>query len=192
MPKLVKKNGPKRTSGSRIPDLVRLRTTFGPGATEVRRLTYFISAAVGAGGVLPAINAAYMRANSPEWASYAARWTQYRMLKICVRFVLYSAPVGSTPNTAFGLGVAATDRSGTLALPVTNAAVWAMAGAKAFLLQPTNTPSVYSAKAIDLEDQNYTSVSVSSTAFQVFLATSAAAANSALAIEFIVEFKGSQ
>jgi len=187
--KKLSKNGGRSV---RIPDLVRVKSTFGPGATEVRRLTYFIRQAPNGNGLLPAINAAYMRANCPEWASYAARWTQYRMLQIRLCFTLWQMVAGVTPTFVNDLGVVATDRSGILALPTTIGAVFGMAGAKAFLMLPTSVPCRYVARAIDLEDQNYTPVSVSSTAFQVFVATSTVSPSTVLAIEFMVEFKGSQ
>jgi len=192
MPKTQHK--PSKNGGrvARIPDLVRVRANFGPGATEVRRLTYFIRQSPNGNGLLPAINAAYMRANCPEWASYAARWTQYRLLEIRLCFTLWQMVAGVTPTFVNDLGVVATDRSGILALPTTIGAVFAMAGAKTFLMLPTSVPSRYKARAIDLEDQNYSPVSVSSTAFQVFVATSSSSPATALAIEFMVEFKGSQ
>jgi hypothetical protein len=165
-------------------------------ASEFRRMTVTGPLTTNAAGLATfPVNVAYLRSNSTEWASYAARFTEYRLLKIRVHLTqsVYTGP-GNANNTNF---VIYTDRSGILAGATTSNAAYAYSGARAFNVPFTgHSPITYSDSAIDLEDQLYTAVGTSSVDFAVVIfylnASQVSQTVMQFYIEFMVEFKGTQ
>jgi hypothetical protein len=81
----------------------------GQSQSELRRITYSAQVSTnGAGFHSLLVGSAYMRANGVEWASYAARFTEYRILGVRLR--LTTAP-GETGLD--GPVLLAVDNSGT-------------------------------------------------------------------------------
>jgi len=160
---------------------------------EQRRLTYFVGITTTAGGLaFFQVNSALLRSSSAEWASYAARFTEYRILGLKIHVM--TSP-GGTLATNQGFCIIAQDQSGTLATPTTTAAMWGLADSRVWNLDDTLPRGiVYTAKAVDLEDLNYTAVTTSSTTFQVFVhITGLASTQIASAfLEWCVEFKSPQ
>lgn len=134
------------------------------------------------------ISSTILRASTTEWAQYALRWTEYRIIRIKVHFVPYTGNVYQL--------VMFVDRSGVASISTMSAA-WASNGAKIY--NGTNNTmkcAVMSGLAQDLEEQNFAPVGTNSTTFSVQVAcqgfTAAVLPLGALYYEFMVEFKGSQ
>jgi hypothetical protein len=131
--------------------------------------------------------------STTEWASYAARWTEARVLELRLSFLPFGASVAANPNDAAAAVVAA-DRSGALAVPTTFGQVWALADPTLFTDQMVK-PTRYSVRAIDLEDQDFQPVTSLAATFAAQYAASSASASSTilfLSTDFLVEFKGTQ
>jgi hypothetical protein len=132
-------------------------------------------------------------ANAAEWANLAAVYVQYRTLEIRLTIV----PLGSTTsvNPAQTVLIFGTDRAGTLAVPTSYATVWGLQAPKVHTLQCVK-PCVYSARAIDLEDQDFTPVASPVSLFAVqFAMNNPGTLSTGLAyllIDYVVEFKGNQ
>jgi len=165
-----------------------------PGATEIRRCTSVpgvlstTASAVLFGRVLS--NAA---TSSTEWANYAVRYVEARVLAVRLNFLPFGTSSAAAPMDVVA-GVIATDRSGALSTPTSWGQVWALADPRPFTDQMVK-PFTYQAQAIDLEDQDYQPVGALGATFSVLYAVSAQVGNSAclfLATDFLVEFKGPQ
>jgi hypothetical protein len=132
-------------------------------------------------------------ANAVEWSNLAAVYVQYRTIEIRVTIVV----LGSTTSVAAqqSLLVFGTDRSGILAAPSSYATVWGLQAPKVHTLQCVK-PCVYTARAIDLEDQDFTPVGAPVSMFAVHMAINNAGTLStgiAYALyDYVVEFKGNQ
>lgn len=167
----------------------------GQSQSELRRITFnALLTTNGAGFNSLLIGSTYLRANGVEWASYAARFTEYRILGVRVHLTSAPGQLGSgiEPEGPLLLSV---DNSGTLAAPTTIAAVWGMAKPKLFNLNTTSArPIEYAARAIDLEDMNFTAVGVNAATFQVILAANSGATTNygQLFVEWAVEFRSTQ
>jgi hypothetical protein len=191
------KSGKKSSRASRNQQLAPLvrgpnwNKVAGQSQSELRRITYSAQVSTnGAGFHSLLVGSAYMRANGVEWASYAARFTEYRILG--VRLYLTTAP-GETGLD--GPVLLAVDNSGVLGAPTTIAQVWGMAKSKLFNINTTSPrPIEYAARAIDLEDMNFTAVGVNATTFQAILAaqSSFSLAYGYLFVEWAVEFRSTQ
>jgi len=183
--KLIKKKGN---------DWVNLKNIRPISKTEIRRITYIMNGTVSAGTFdLVSLSPATFIANATEWASYIARYQEYRFLAIAVHV---SATTAATSIPSSGGIICATDRSGTASNPGSGAALWALDAAKVFESNYTNKEMIrYEVKAIDLEDQNYTPVANTSTPFQLFVGLDLSAASTTsfrYYCEALVEFKGTK
>jgi hypothetical protein len=163
------------------------------GSREIRRLTYSGQlTANGAGFVGANFNAAYVRANAVEWANYAARFTEYRLLGTRVHI---TQPFVVATGLEGGSVIMSTDESGAATTPTSLQLAWQQGNAKVFNLdQTTPKPITYSARAVDLEDQDFTPVGISATTFQIFLAVNGGVSSIVCQffIEFSVEFRSPQ
>jgi hypothetical protein len=139
-------------------------------------------------------------ANAIEWSNLAAIYVQYRVIEIIVTLIpLQPFALSAGVNTAAlgqGVVIAGTDRSGVLAVLSSYATVWGLTNPKAFTTQ-TIKPIRYRAKAIDLEDQNFTAVGAPQSLFSVQYALNFNPVSTTLPAlyqlnEFVVEFKGAQ
>jgi hypothetical protein len=139
-------------------------------------------------------------ANAAEWANLAAIYVQYRVIEIIITLVpfqssAYAAGVNSNVPGQ-GIVIAGTDRSGTLAVATSYAALWGLNNPKAYTTQ-TIKPMRYKARAIDLEDQDFTPVGSPVSLFSIqyglnFVGVTAAVPCLYQLNEFVVEFKGAQ
>jgi hypothetical protein len=194
---MMKKHNKVKNKGKRLVSFTSLKG-FGnqKSAVEYRRLTYTGTLTTTAAGFYSVIfNSTFLRGFAPEWASYAARFTEYRLLRTrvhvsCPNQILTAA---SYSGNQF---VMATDRSGALANPTTIAQTYSLAGSKAFQIPNTqNVPLKYEDSAIDLEDQSYSPVTTNSNDFAIVLcyaSTSISTVFASVYVEFMVEFKGAQ
>jgi len=159
-------------------------------ATEQRRITVAGTLTTLAGGFVGfLINTALMRTGN-EWASYAARYAQYRLLG--VRVHITDTPAASQPS---GSVVLATDESGSLPAPVSALVNWQAGKPRVYNLDQTSTrPITYEARAVNLDQLNYTAVGVSATTLQILIAINgpATAAVAQYYAEWCVEFKSIQ
>jgi len=158
-------------------------------ASEVRRLSIPFAISTSGGGIYTgAFGPTFIRTNCTEWASYAARYQEYRVLAIKV------AIAESDNSNAGAYIIWSTDRSGGASVPSTAAAAFASAGAK--VMDPNSTQktfSSYQARATDIEDQNFSSVGINATSFQIFLYLNNGATKTYTAfVEAAVEFRGPQ
>ncbi len=183
MPKKSKGKG-GQAQGGRSDMIIR---PVGPGSSIClkRRVTGAIGMSTNGSGVfILTVNPTWIRANATEWPNLSARYVEYRVLSIRVHLVMLNVAT---------LAVMATDRSGTGISPGTVASIWALQGAKVYNGDETSvTPASYEARAIDLEDQNYTSVSTNALTFGVSILVQGpnTTAVGSLLVEALVEFKG--
>jgi hypothetical protein len=127
----------------------------------------------------------------------AARYTEYRIRGIRAHVIRTdsSFSTAALPASAQLYTLLGTDRSGIVAAPSTAQAVWGLSGTKVFQVPQTTKPAIYSEKALDLEEQNFTAVTVNSTTFQVQLflqSNTASLIVGSLFVEWDVEFRGAQ
>lgn len=107
------------------------------GSSLVKRITYTSAATSNASGVLSVTGIAQFNSTNvqnlgTEWASFAARFVEYRVLKIKVTFIpLYSANTqnAATKVLAGGAAVVASDPSGAAA-PASLAAAYSLESSK--------------------------------------------------------------
>ncbi len=156
----------------------------------VRRLSMAGSLSTGAGGGVGTRFLSSSVNTATEWSSLAAVYTQARVVEMRVHYV----PTVPLTTGVSQSGVFGTDRSGSLAIPATLSACWALNNPKVFVGAMVK-PAVYTARAIDLEDQDFDPVTAMTAryAIQLFVQngpTSALVGN--YLIEFAVEFKGAQ
>ncbi len=162
--------------------LVRIRLP--QSSTMVRRVSYITSFTAVAGVYTGAVSASTIRANATEWSNLAARYTEYRLLKVKAHFDI------SNSTTPGGYIVAGTDRSGS-GSAANAAAVWALENPKVFNVDATTAQlATYQAHAIDLEDSNFTSTGSNAVTFQVFIAGAAnGTASNTVLVEAWIEFR---
>jgi hypothetical protein len=169
------------------------------GASVVRRLSYAPGAiaANGAGLTTVKISSATFIANAPEWASFVARYTEYRFLSI--RIFPTEPPVSTlTTVSVSGIVCVGTDRSGQLGAPASQAVVWGLQSPKLLVYDSTqHNPPSYEARAIDLEDQNFQASSTAGSNLPAFAINfthngPVSANNIQYLAEAMVEFKGMQ
>jgi hypothetical protein len=192
MPKKNNEDKSRKKAGRRFPGWVDVpRGLPGPGVREVRRLSVVSGLASNGAGLAAATirpTGTAGLATTTEWASYISRWTEFRTLALRITALQVSASAATE-----SYGVFATDRSGALAVPTTQAAVLALAAPK-FLSSTMVKPFVYEARAIDLEDQLFSPVGtiVNNFAVQVAIVGALSSTLYNLMVEWLVEFKGSQ
>jgi len=162
-----------------------------PNTSETRRMTYVSSVVLTAATFnTQSFTCASVRSTCTEWASYSPRWSEYRILAMKV----HVSSIPTTPASSTTV-MCATDRSGvgpnTLATP---AAFLASTNVKIFEADHTDKKLItYEARAIDLEDQDFTPVNTNSTAFSIYVALHAGAAVSTgtlIYFEAMVQFRG--
>jgi hypothetical protein len=192
----MSKKSQRRKSNQQLAPLVRgpnWNKVAGQSQSEVRRITYSqILTTAGTGLVSFTVGSTLLRASGVEWASYAARFTEYRILG--VRIYATDAPVVGVV-AATGPMIVSTDNSGSATPPTTVALAWGMAKPRIYNIDQTTPKGIeYSARAIDLEDMNFSPVGAAQPTFQVFVfASSGATVNVAtLFIEWAVEFRSTQ
>jgi len=161
-------------------------------ARVVRRLTQAVGVInVGATGLVSERILSSQCANCAEWPSMAAVYVQYRVIEIRITLCPFT-----TAGQADGILVMGTDRSGALAAITTVTAAWGLTMPKVFSLRTLTKPAQYTAKAIDLEDQDYTPVGAPVPLFSIQYSLAASGLVSVPALfrlnEFVVEFKGTQ
>ncbi len=193
MPK-SSKNKSKKTKGSnnKPGSWTYLTSVSAPaGLTLVRRLTYVTSVSTAVGVNYFKYGPTELRASAAEWGSFAARYQQYRVIAIKVGVIPNNQASQSSTNY-ISYVVFSTDRSGTSGTPTSAASIFSGDAPKVYNLDYTGmaVPS-YQAKAIDLEDQNYTSVATNQTSFQVLGTLQGnGSAPCTVLVEWMVEFKG--
>ncbi len=172
-----------------------------PGHTSVVRLTLAgFLATTDANGRFTQAFAATTRAQlCTQWASYAARFTQFRVLGIKLTYEpdinvsFYDGTGGVTAVRTVGGMIVCTDRSGALTSPSgagSETTAWAETSAKVFNVGKRWT---YQAHAIDFEDQQYQAVTGTGNFYSVFVVgelLTASVTYGAVYEEYAVEFKG--
>jgi len=122
-----------------------------------------------------------------EWSGLLNQlYTEARVIAMRVHFAVPAS------QTTFGYVLAGTDRSGALAVATLASQVFALQNAKLWNFPSGNKESIsYEAKALDLEDQNFSAVSSMASSFAIQWLNST---NSSIATftEFLVEFRGNQ
>jgi hypothetical protein len=161
-------------------------------ATEFRRISYSITLTTNASNISVTRVGSSLMQTGVEWASYSARFTEYRILRTKIHVM--DLMTGMVPAN-LGVCIIAQDQSGTLATPSTTTALWALASPAIYNLSDT-LPSgiVYNAKAADLEDYNYSAVGLAQSTYAVFVAVTGIISTSVatLFVEWMVEFKSMQ
>ncbi len=160
--------------------------TIGNGRSSiVRRCTSLLTATTNGSGFYGGVITTSSVTSTQEWSNLAARWSEARVLQIKVHYI------DSVSN--FNAIVFSTDRSGALTAPTTNLQVWGGDAAKVFNadVQTPQTPK-YSARAIDLEDQDFAAVGAMTNNYsiRVGLSGTASTAIAYLFVEYMVEFRG--
>jgi hypothetical protein len=137
-------------------------------------------------------------ASTTQWASFAARYIEFRVKQIKVIFTLLAIGVGAGAGLPVnsGLAVIATDRTGVAGLQTTPAALLAFDAARVVVADPTQKAVEYTARAIDpqnkLYDQTNSPTGIDQFAIQIYGGIAAATAAYNLATEYTVEFKGAK
>ncbi len=189
---------PKKNKANKLvkPDWIRATSMPTVQPVELRRFTIVQALTFDTTGKsVNGWNAAVLRANSAEWSSYAARFQQYRILRIKVTLV---PPADTASGQESFYVLTAIDRTGAMANPTTIGQIGAMQESKLFNGALTVAkPITVSATATDLEDMNYTPVGTSSSAFQLFTwvqnhATGSGYSAGLVKAEYWVELKGNQ
>ncbi len=160
-----------------------------PGAREIRRLTApATNITTNAGGAAYGRILSSAAISATEWASYAARYTEARVL--AMRFHVVSGAGAAITGDRI---VVSTDRSGILAVPTSEQAVWAQTAPKIFI-DAMVVPGVYEARAIDIEDQLFDAVTTMTNRFGIQYAAFGTASTTIFALlpEYMVEFRGPQ
>ncbi len=169
--------------------------------TETVRLSSNSALSSVGASILTRYLSASQASSCPDWASFAARFTEYRVLALRIHYFPAFPDANPTtaafaaPTTAVTHGVLAvgTDRSAALAAPASFGAVSQLAAVK---YHWTARPWVYEARAIDFEDQQFTPVTTTTNYFSVQVA-SRGTLNSGttygdICVEAMVQFKGRQ
>lgn len=178
--------GPKRG----VKSFTQMAAVAAPaGVSEIRRLSYNQAVTTnGAGFVGLLVGPGLLVASATEWANYAARWQEYRVLATKVTMTNEGAQTSD-------FVIFATDRGGLASTPVSVTALWATSGAKVFNgVLTQKEPITYEAKAIDLEDQLYTPVANTAVTYQVLMGTIGppTTATFQVFVEWMVQFKGTK
>jgi hypothetical protein len=186
------RKGNRQMKSKGFPGLLSHGIAFQKQPTTIqRRISIAVNVANNSSSIAAtAINAAYMRANAQEWSNLAALYTEYRILKTRVKQLDIAQ---NAANTNYGAIVACTDRSGVATTPSTPAAAYALEDPEVFNMDSTIPfPWVYTTRALDLEEQNFTAVGVNATTYQVFVVSSGGVPSGnvySLYIDWIVEFR---
>jgi hypothetical protein len=182
---------------TKIPSWTALVRVIGKeGASEIRRCSAILPLSTdGTGFAKLAIGAGTVRTNpATEWASYAARFQEYRVLAMKVSLVV--GALGANPVNELDFVIFSTDRSGALTVPASGGANWANDNPKVFNGVSTDRRLLeYEARAIDLEDQDFSPVGTTITNFAIFLTASGSVSITGVATlfcEWMVEFRGTQ
>ncbi len=160
-----------------------------PGAHEVRRLTApATNITTSAGGTAFGRILSSAAISATEWASYAARYTEARVL--AMRFHVVAAAGSAITSDRI---ILSTDRSGILAAPASEQAVWAQTAPKIFI-DAMVVPGVYEVRATDLEDQLFDAVTTMTNRFGIQYAAFGTASTTIFSLlpEYMVEFRGPQ
>lgn len=172
--------------------------TMGAAQRIVRRLTTNVGAIVSSATGLTLIRVLSSQvSNAQEWANLSAVYVQARVIEVRVTLFPYRNPAAGTGFVGNGtdyMVVAGTDRSGALAAPTTVGGVFGLSQPKCFTSNGV-IPHVITARAIDLEDQEFFAIGtpVAKYAIQVaaqMVGVTAAASHFWQLNEFICEFKG--
>lgn len=164
----------------------------GAGTVEVRRLSLTGAMTTTAAGTfaknIAAATAGWGLSSTTEWSSYSARFTEYRVLAIKVTVVPYTVSASSEASM-----VLSTDRSGAVGAPANLNVCWAGTAPRVFFTGQVK-PGSYEAKAIDLEDQDYSPVGtiISTFSVQAFATGPVSTQLFGAYVEYLVEFKGPQ
>lgn len=131
-------------------------------------------------------------ANAAEWANLAAVYVQYRTIEIRVTVVPQQTSTVTAPYSQAVL-VFGTDRGGIAGVPSSYATIWGLQAPKVHTFQMVK-PAVYSARAIDLEDQDFTPcsapVSLFAVQFGINMPTAISTGIAFVLYDYVVEFKG--
>jgi len=167
------------------------------GAGVVRRLTFTGSATTNAAGIF-VVNASTvgMRANSYEWSAISALYQEYRLLAAKISVTAGFPQALIVPSTDLASVVCGTDRSGALTPPTTAPGIFQLDDVKLYNGDYTEkAPIVYSAKAIDLQNQLFTPIGTNATSFILYVGIIGDFSTANIAqywIEWVAEFKGAQ
>lgn len=166
--------GPQRANSSEVRRLTTIpgsQTTTASGSITLRFTNSSVSGA-------------------QEWSSYSARYVEARVLSIRVHI----SPLEPATSISNGTGVFGTDRSGGVA-STTFAQVWALQAPKLYTTQMVK-PFTYEARAIDLEDQDFSPTSSAPVlSFGIngsFTSLSFSQVALFVLVEYMVEFRGTQ
>jgi hypothetical protein len=165
------------------------------GARILRRLSqaFGVITTSATGTLFQRVNSSAV-ANCAEWSNLAAVYVQYRTIELRLTLVPLQSSTAVEPYSQ-GVLIFGTDRSGTLATLSSYASVWGLTAPKVHTFQMVK-PAVYTARAIDLEDQDYTPVAAPVSQFSVQFGINAPNVLSTgvafLLLDYVVEFKGNQ
>jgi hypothetical protein len=163
------------------------------GARILRRLSQAIGVATtSATGTYFARVLSSAVANAAEWSNLSAVYVQYRTIEIRVTVVPMMSTTSSAPSEQ-GVLVFGTDRGGAAGVPSSYATIWGLQAPKVHTLQMVK-PAVYTARAIDLEDQDFVICSAPASVFAVQFGINAPNVLSTgvafVLYDYVVEFKG--
>lgn len=166
-------------------------------ASVIRRVSYLNSFSTNASGLgFLAASSANMRANGFEWGSLAALYTIYRILGVKITLTPGYPQAATSLPTALSSALFGVDRSGTLSTPTTQALMVVLDQFRIFNLDYSLAkPIVYSAKALNFDDQDFASTAVNVAGFIPYccITGSFSTTNAATyVIEWFVEFRGAQ
>jgi hypothetical protein len=192
---MQQKHKNKKQSKSKIPRGFVTERGFGNQkmASEFRRLTFVQVDTNNASGFQSfGCTAATMRSNAVEWSSYAASFTEYRLIRTRLSVVNIIAS-----SSAGGTLVFWTDRSGILTPPTTTAQSFTLAGSVVYPINNTSMhPLVYTGSAADLEEQLFTPVTTNAISYQIGytinVPTSVSTPVAYTFMEWLVEFRSPQ
>lgn len=155
-------------------------------ASEFRRITIYSTLTTNAGSFVNLnVNSSVIR-TSPEWASYSARWTEYRIIRIKSHIDLNS---NATQCVTF------IDRTGAASI-TTMVQAWSSNGSKVINTGATmnKLPSV-TGVADDLEEQLFTATGSNAATFSNQISAVSSGASQGIGgvySEALVEFRGAQ
>jgi hypothetical protein len=163
------------------------------GARIIRRLSQALGVATtSATGTYFARVQSSAVANAAEWSNLAAVYVQYRTIEVRVTVVPLMSSLSTAPSGQ-GILVFGTDRGGVAGVASSYATLWGLQAPKVHTLQMVK-PAVYTARAIDLEDQNFVLCSAPSPAFAIQIGINAPNVLSTgvafVLYDYVVEFKG--
>jgi hypothetical protein len=166
-----------------------LSTINGRPSTLIRRCSNIVGVNTNASGFYGATFLSSAVTTSTEWSSLSARWSEARVLQIKVHYADTVYP----PNV--NAIVFSTDRAGVSGAPTSTVNCWSGDNAKVFNtdVQSVGLPK-YSARAIDLEDQDFSAVGAMTATFAIRAAsqgpTAVVATIGFMFVEYLVEFRG--